>query len=149
MGRKRLSDDEKKRRGTYQPSRALTAKPGAALAEIPEPPAILGRIGAKEWYRAAAFLIERKRLNEVGLIQLERYCIAAEVWQNSAAEIQAQGAVITHSNGTQGPNPHVKVLKDASAEMRHFERAWGMIPATDAALPAPSDDDDDFDEFDI
>lgn len=144
-----MSDDEKRRRGTFQPSRALTAKPGGYLQDIPEPPAHLGKIGAKEWYRASAFLIERKRLNEIGLIQLERYCVACEIWHACAAAIREEGSVLTHPNGTTGPNPHVKPWKDASAEMRAFERAWGMIPATDAALPTPEDDGPDDDGFDI
>lgn len=149
MGRKRLSDDEKKRRGTYQPSRSLTAKPGGLLAEIPDPPAHLGKIGAREWYRAAAFLIARQRLTEVGLPQLERYCDAAEIYNTCLEEIRQEGPAITHHNGTIGPNPALKPLKDALAELHHFERAWGLTPAADSALPAPGDELAEPDEFDI
>lgn len=149
MGRKRLSDDEKRRRGTFKPHRALTAKPGGLLADVPEPPATLDKAGAEQWYRTAAFLIDRRRLTEVGLPQLERFCDAHEIYLACLAEIREKGPAIVHHNGTIGPNPALKPMKDALAEIHHFERQWGLTPAADAALPAPGEEEAEPDEFDI
>lgn len=151
MPRKKLTENEKKMRGTYRPDRPGASAPDASalLTSIPEPPAKLDKIGAKRWYEVWGYLVERKRALRVGLPQIEQYCDYHVIATDCRDYIREHGAVMEYSNRMKGPSPYLKVLTQAESQMRQIEDRWGLTPKADAALPQAEPDEPEIDEFDI
>lgn len=149
MGRKKIDSQVKKARGTYQPVRDVKVNANGNVFSIPDPPEHFTKTESEMWYRVVAYLVEKQRLRIIHLPQIERYCTWCEVYAACMVEVRSEGAVMVYTNDNAGVSAWLKAAKEAQTQMIQFEKAFGLTPSTDSALPQPVDVYDDDDEFRI
>ena len=88
---KRLSDDEKKRRGTYRADRSKQTESLPKMDNLPEPKDFLSRRGAVIYYEAAQHLNNNNLLNDVIAIQVNAYANEMDKYLCAIEQIEAEG----------------------------------------------------------
>jgi P27 family predicted phage terminase small subunit len=111
VGRPRIADAEKAKRGTLQKCRIRdTAIKDSMLDGLPEPPEFLNEIGAKEWREKVSILDKMKMLHATDLGMLAALC--KEFQNYVSAEMDTRD------------KPRYYALKDDGGKVRY----WGVHP---------------------
>jgi len=109
----RTSDADKKRRGTYRPSRAQAAyavkDAGKLTAAIVKPanlkcPSHITDDAKREWRRL--YILLKDRLQNSDAIALELHAVAVANWRAALARLAVEGAVVTDAR-----SKHSKIVK--------------------------------------
>lgn len=120
-GHSRLSDDEKKRRGTFRPDqseavfekrRAEKVVAGPWLTSIPEPELPLNEIGRRKYHELARALFDQNKLTAVTRMQAEQ---AAVLFQEQHRRLEAgTGVSASLSDKLQRALSALKIAEDAT-----------------------------------
>lgn len=143
----------KKLRGTHRKDRGVENEmQPAKVSTIPNPPDTIGAAGKEMWFTFCAEALSLNLLTKIGLPQIERYCDFYDIYEVSKGlAYDKKGKVkpvIELSNGAFSQNPYIRSMKDAAAEMKRIEDAWGLSPSSQTKIPARAKDEE-FDEFTI
>jgi phage terminase small subunit len=90
MSRK-LSDEEKKRRGTYRKDRVKPVATFPEMENIPDPPDHLSTRGAQLYYEAASWLNEKGLLNIVVARQVGAYAFEMDKYYQCIEQLEQEG----------------------------------------------------------
>jgi P27 family predicted phage terminase small subunit len=113
-------------------------------ADVPEPPAALGKEATAEWRWIAKELHHAGILTKLDRPALIAYCWSYGLWSQAerilaamaAADPVTSGLVIYTSNGNLIQNPIVGIANKALADMVRYAVELGMTPRARARLEA-------------
>lgn len=138
-------DAIKKQQGTFRSDRPNEAQQWHALDGIPEPPAYLPQRIANRFRTIVdelATVDGLLKLPDVHLIA--QLAINIDLVATALADIEANGLTQANMQGLESARPCVKLLKEASEQVKKLAAEFGLSPAarTRIALDPPEDDDD-------
>ena len=88
---RKLSDDEKKKRGTFRKDREQKVGTLPEMEIIPDPPDFLSTEAAALYYKTAHFLNEKGLLNEVVAYQVGCYAHEMDVYAKCIKKLEEEG----------------------------------------------------------
>ena len=142
MGRQGVPTHLKLLRGNPGQRRIMPEPEPRAFADVPEPPAELGEIGRKEWFRVAPELLRLGILTIVDIETFVGYCQAHERRVTAERAIKAcpgHGLTIETTNGNHVQSPLVSIANTAGREMLKFAMQLGMTPVSRRHLASNAD----------
>ena len=149
MGRNKISVDEKKLRGTYQPCRDIEPQAITPLSRMPNVPDWLGDEGKRIWREQGANLLKAGLLSDSDIIAFSRYCQYAGLFERLMRELSTDDLVLVLPNAITTPNPKFKMALDCQNQADKIGRQFGLSPATRKNLPQPreAEPESEFDRF--
>lgn len=130
----RISDEEKKLKGTFKKSRNINSKISFSfVSNIPDPPKYFGEIARREWRDLLTELREAGTLEIVDLAQLQIYCYNVQIVEICAQKLKDEGYTTTLTNqggnSYQVENPHVRIMMNATTIINRIAGKFGFDPA--------------------
>ncbi len=156
MGRPRLPDSEKARRGTLQPCRALSnaQKPqfSSEMALDPNTPPIGLKKEAKKLWALVLTASPKGLLQITDATVLERYCRNYALYRQASKKLDTEGLLveILDSNGNPKTvkNPLFHVVMELERQIADCEKQLGFTPASRARVAAAIPEEKESNEFD-
>lgn len=147
MGRNRLSVEEKKLSGTYQPSRDIEPQTVIPLLRMPPVPEWICEEGKRKWREEGPNLLRTGLLASSDVGSFARYCQFAGLFEKLMGELSGKPMVVTMPNGVEGPNQLFKMAVDCQNQADKLGRQFGLSPSTRKNVPLPKAEEEE-DEFD-
>lgn len=141
-GRKPLPDAIAKMRGTKRRPHLRGRKIVLPIASPDMPASIRSDEDALEcWKRMTKQLKELKVLTRADQFALEGLCLAYSRACQADRIVAEHGLIVKTFKGV-GPNPAIKISKDAWSELRRFAGEFGLTPSSRARVRPVSNDDE-------
>ena len=118
MARRRLSADERKRRGTYRPDR--DRKPPPKIGGRLYPPKWLSYNAREEWKRLVPVLTAKGETGSIDRAVVTAYCEAIATARECSELRERHGLYVVGSRGHPIKAPWCRVEKDARAQVVRF-----------------------------
>lgn len=138
MGRPKLSDEEKHKRGTFQKVRATSGKI-VPLNRMPPMPAWLCIEGQKIWREQGPKLVRDGLLSDSDTQNFAKYCQFSGMFERIMAKLSektdADQWITSSSNGTEMIDPLFKMAMDCQNQSDKIARQFGLSPATRKNVP--------------
>lgn len=109
--------------------------PASEVASLPVPPAPahLSAFAKDEWNRLAPELVKKGLLRNLDGTAFENRCELYSTWRSCKAFVDKHG--LTYElNGLHRQRPEVRIMQDASKQMRLFDNEFGLTPAARARV---------------
>jgi P27 family predicted phage terminase small subunit len=131
VGRPRVPDEEKKRKGTFRKDRAHEPIQFTTLAKVPDAPALLNEIGKQVWKDVCKELISLKLLQTVDLNLLGILCLEMQHYHTCQNHIAENGHMVP-KEGKFGvymvPNPMVHSANGHLKNLLSIASQFGLTP---------------------
>jgi P27 family predicted phage terminase small subunit len=148
-GRPTIPIENRKRDGTYNPTRHGTEKEhmkGERLEQAPKgKPVCLKKSGYDYYQKVCAYLLENNALYDTDLEAIETMCLHHQIVQDCAKELK-KGMFVTvgkASGKSKIKNPAYDIMKQHSAELRNYQTLFGISPSARAKIKFEKKEDAD------
>jgi P27 family predicted phage terminase small subunit len=133
-----LSDEQKKRQGTFRKHRAKPGEEVPVVPGMPPMPSELTKVAQKEWHRVAPVLFAHGIITENDGAGLAAYCQSYARWLQAEKDIKQRGILVemtvhdSHGKATRvvKKNPSVGIANSEMKLMKSFAAEYGLTPAS-------------------
>jgi len=132
---KKLSIQEKKLRGTFDPSKVRKLATFDLLTEIPEPTQDLAPDELAYFRACCEAMISNHTLSGAYIPGISRAARMYGIYLQALKDIQVHGCYQTTQSGYTAKNGYFQVLTDAEKSLTAFERSNGLNLASFSKLP--------------
>ena len=122
------SDEEKKRKGTYQPSRSLAGTVQTDLIEIGEAPEDFTPNQKEHWNIHAVILNELKLVTAADMPLIREFAILGARLTEAAQGISDHGLVYENANGNPAKSPYIEIYNTTFDRYSSICSDFGMSP---------------------
>jgi P27 family predicted phage terminase small subunit len=143
MGRKKLLDEEKSKKGTLQPIRANKDTDVVPLSRMPYVPDWICEEGKRIWREQGPNLLRKGLLGEEDVSAFARYCQFAGLFENLMSKLPTDQLIIKGFAGMDVANPRFKLAMDCQVQADKLGRQFGLSPSTRKEVPRPEPKKDD------
>jgi len=131
MGRNKIPDDVKEKKGTLQKSRIQKVEfEPELLCELPKPPTFLNKHAKSIYYSTGAVLINEKIIAEVDLPMFHSYCMEMGTYIECEILLKKEGKIMKSPNGYKQVNPLVAIRTQSLSSAMKLAAAFGLTPTT-------------------
>jgi len=102
-----------------------------------DPPGWLLGMARELWLHLAPLLCAQKVLQETDVQNLEIYCAAYGRFRQAEQHIVEHGITVVSPQGSEGKNPAITVLNEATRQMATFGALLGLDPSSRQRLMGP------------
>jgi len=134
---KKLTEKEKKIRGTFEASKIRTPLTFEPLTKIPEPMMKLGPIEMEYFQHCAEIMISNHTLTSADVPGLSRAANIYRIYRQAIEDINVHGCYQVTQSGYTAKNGYFQVLTDAEKHLTSFERSQGLNLVSRSKLPPP------------
>jgi P27 family predicted phage terminase small subunit len=130
-GRPRISDEEKKRRGTYRKDRAHDPVAFTVVKKVPAPPEMLNDIGKEVWKDVCTELINMGILQVVDINLVSMLCIEMQHYHECQRDIADNGLIMTFETKygiVRKKNPAVDAANHHLKNVVTISSQFGLTP---------------------
>jgi P27 family predicted phage terminase small subunit len=133
-----LSDEQKKRQGTFRKHRAKPGEEVPVVPGMPPMPSGLTEVAQKEWHRVAPVLFADGVITENDGAGLAAYCQSYSRWLQAEKDIRKRGVLVettvhdSHGKATRvvKKNPSIGIAHSEMKIMKSFAAEYGLTPAS-------------------
>lgn len=135
MGRNKIPDSEKRKRGTFQPVRGEKSGEIMPLSRMPIAPAWICEEGKRIWRDLGPNLLRDGHLTASDTRAFARYCHLEGLFEALMAGITPETVIDTLPNGIESPAQRFKVAMDCHKEADKIGKRFGFDPASRKNVP--------------